>query len=346
MNIWELDLSLRMLLFKMYVTQKDFDKVYLKSKSLVKPLIDSDWLSYLLKYTSFETIIATKLQNRLDIKYLVDINSLNSTDNLRMKIWSKVRYDTGTHHIPEVMDFIVQILESSERHTLELERFRKNTIKAKDEIRLLNSKNRILNTSMKSLKAEVKALNVKINSKTSTDSSYKELKEEVAKRKSENNHLQYLLSARNESYEKLKSRHKRLMKELFNTSNQNSNSSGCMKQPKVSFGDDECVNCDNFDLCLKKILIVGGIDRMVPHYKQTIEDMGGEVRFHTGKNRSMGSSFLSLVKWADIVLCPVSVNSHNACLQAKKECKRLDKEFVWLPSTGISAIKKTLTAYN
>jgi hypothetical protein len=52
-----------------------------------------------------------------------------------------------------------------------------------------------------------------------------------------------------------------------------------------------------------------------------------------------------MVGWADVVLCPVDVNSHNACRGVKRACKKMSKPYHMLPSSGVSSVARTLTEY-
>ena len=40
--------------------------------------------------------------------------------------------------------------------------------------------------------------------------------------------------------------------------------------------------CPSFDLCRKRILIVGGITKMENHYREVVESKGGTLEYHTG----------------------------------------------------------------
>jgi hypothetical protein len=71
--------------------------------------------------------------------------------------------------------------------------------------------------------------------------------------------------------------------------------------------------CPSFDLCRKRVLIVGGITRMASLYKELIEGSGGVFEYHDGYMKNGVKQLESRLKRADVVLCPVSCNSHAAC---------------------------------
>ncbi|MBW1745825.1 MAG: DUF2325 domain-containing protein, partial [Deltaproteobacteria bacterium] len=50
-----------------------------------------------------------------------------------------------------------------------------------------------------------------------------------------------------------------------------------------------------------------------------------------------------LVRRSDMVLCPVNCNSHNACLNVKKLCKKYCKRVQMLPSSSLSSISQALS---
>lgn len=96
-------------------------------------------------------------------------------------------------------------------------------------------------------------------------------------------------------------------------------------------------------LCNKHILLVGGLDNLVPHYRDLVEeDFGAIFLHHDGDFRQGQTRLALLVKRADAVICPVGVNSHEACLCVKKLCKRQQKPCVLLPKAGMGALKQAL----
>ncbi|WP_449244926.1 DUF2325 domain-containing protein [Desulfobacca acetoxidans] len=101
-------------------------------------------------------------------------------------------------------------------------------------------------------------------------------------------------------------------------------------------------NCPR--LCKKNILLVGGLEKLTPYYRGIIEgDFGGVFYRHDGDFRQGHSCLMSMVKKAHVVICPVGMSSHNACLCVKKLCKRLNKPCVMLAKPGLGALKQALT---
>lgn len=107
---------------------------------------------------------------------------------------------------------------------------------------------------------------------------------------------------------------------------------------------NRCNNtCPAFDLCRKRILIVGGIARMEALYRRLIEDNGGVFEYHDGYMHAGAKQLESRLKWADIVLCPVNSNSHAACSLVKNLGKKHNKPVHMLANFSLSAVSQALT---
>jgi len=100
--------------------------------------------------------------------------------------------------------------------------------------------------------------------------------------------------------------------------------------------------CPSFDLCRKRILIVGGITKIKEHYKKLIEENGGIFEYHNGYMNGGTKGLKRQVMRADLVLCPVNCNSHNACSVVKKLAKKYSRPVHMLAGSGLSAISQAL----
>ncbi|SMC39262.1 hypothetical protein SAMN02746065_101336 [Desulfocicer vacuolatum DSM 3385] len=117
-----------------------------------------------------------------------------------------------------------------------------------------------------------------------------------------------------------------------------SNQSGCANS-------DPCVcdpSCPAFDLCEKRVLIVGGIARMESLYREVIEGNGGVFDYHDGYMRKGSKPLENRMKRADMVLCPVNCNSHAACTVVKKLGKKHKKNVHMLHNYSVSAISQVI----
>lgn len=106
--------------------------------------------------------------------------------------------------------------------------------------------------------------------------------------------------------------------------------------------DKESSRCPGPALCGKTILYVGGMHKMVPHYKKLIEKSGGSFLHHDGGREASSKRLPGMLCQADAVFCPVDCISHHACLCVKKLCKQYQKPYVMMRSSGLSSLAKGL----
>jgi uncharacterized coiled-coil protein SlyX len=112
-------------------------------------------------------------------------------------------------------------------------------------------------------------------------------------------------------------------------------------QPECRGGD--CgPQCPSYDLCKKRVLIVGGIERMEKAYRKLVEERGGIFEYHAGHMKSGGKGLENSVQRADFVLCPVNCNSHGACLKVKSLGKKFKKPVHMLSNFSLSAVARTM----
>ncbi len=101
-------------------------------------------------------------------------------------------------------------------------------------------------------------------------------------------------------------------------------------------------NCPSFDLCKKRVLIVGGITRMESLYRRLIEGIGGIFEYHDGYMKGGARGLENRFLRADLVLCPVSCNSHAACSTVKNLAKKHNKPVHMLANSSLSAITQVI----
>ncbi len=107
--------------------------------------------------------------------------------------------------------------------------------------------------------------------------------------------------------------------------------------------DEDCdAKCPKFHLCAKRILIVGGITKMKHLYQHLVESGGGKFEYHDGYMNSGNQDLEARVRRSDLIICPVSCNSHGACLSVKKLCRKHNKPVKMLPSPSLSSISNAL----
>jgi hypothetical protein len=101
-------------------------------------------------------------------------------------------------------------------------------------------------------------------------------------------------------------------------------------------------SCPSFDLCKKRILIVGGVTRMETLYRELIEGSGGHFDYHDGYMKNGVRQLESRLRRADVVLCPVSCNSHAACSLVKNLGKKYNKPVHMLPNSSLTTISQVI----
>jgi hypothetical protein len=110
---------------------------------------------------------------------------------------------------------------------------------------------------------------------------------------------------------------------------------------------DRCdETCPAFDLCQKRILIVGGITKIEALYRQIVEENGGIFDYHDGYMKGGIKTLETRVKRADMVLCPTNCNSHTACLVVKKLGKKHRTPVRMLASSSLNSISQTLLEHH
>lgn len=118
-----------------------------------------------------------------------------------------------------------------------------------------------------------------------------------------------------------------------------------MADPCLACDDQATANCPGRNLCGQTVLYVGGLHKMIPHYKQLVETLGGRFLHHDGGKEESRNLLPKMLATADAVLCPIDCVSHDACLSVKKICKRYQKPFVMMRSASLSALAKGLTDF-
>lgn len=103
-----------------------------------------------------------------------------------------------------------------------------------------------------------------------------------------------------------------------------------------------CCTCPEMETCSRRVLMVGGLSRMEPHYRRVAESKGLGFEYHDGTMSGGRKCLENQVSRCDMVVCPVSCNSHNACRSVKKLCAKHNKEIRFLPTSSISALTGAL----
>ncbi len=178
---------------------------------------------------------------------------------------------------------------------------------------------------------------------------------DVEKNEIENNNLKDSLRALENKYSRqldqlrcLEREKRRLQIELFDIQSTNNALADEIKQlisqisSVVTSGNNCDETCPQYKLCVKRILIVGGMTKMKHMYRQLVESSGGEFDYHDGYMKNGSQNIEALVMRSDLILCPVNCNSHGACKKVKKLCRKHSKSIKMLPSSSLSSISSAL----
>lgn len=92
----------------------------------------------------------------------------------------------------------------------------------------------------------------------------------------------------------------------------------------------------------KQILYVGGRTTLLPHLRSAVENHEGTLQFHDGGQEDNRATLHCYLEKADMVFCPIDCVSHDACLRVKRYCKKTEKPFIPLRSSGISTFAEEL----
>jgi len=110
----------------------------------------------------------------------------------------------------------------------------------------------------------------------------------------------------------------------------------------LSYNENCNEECPKFQLCAKRILIVGGITKIKHLYRNLVESSGGQFDYHDGYMKNGKQNIEAQVMRSDLILCPVNCNSHGACDRVKKLCRKHNKPVKMLPSSSLSSISNAL----
>jgi predicted DNA-binding WGR domain protein len=120
-----------------------------------------------------------------------------------------------------------------------------------------------------------------------------------------------------------------------------------LRQYQSAFGPLNCPDrgtdrCPGPSLCGRRVLYVGGVKSMVPHYKKLVEDHGGCFLYHDGGNENSSTNLPELTSKADAVVCALNCVSHDAVKLVKDRCKQHSRQCLFLRTSSLSCLHKGL----
>jgi hypothetical protein len=93
-----------------------------------------------------------------------------------------------------------------------------------------------------------------------------------------------------------------------------------------------------------KVAFVGGFKSLAPHYRHVVEGLGGV--FCDYRDDCQGRKEAeNLASSADIVFCPIDMNSHRCCHCIKRVCKVTGKPCCFLRNSSLNAFRRELIEF-
>jgi len=91
-----------------------------------------------------------------------------------------------------------------------------------------------------------------------------------------------------------------------------------------------------------RVLYLGGRDGAVDQLRAIAESASAELHHHDGGKQESFARIGDLIDHCHVVFCPVTCISHRACLFAKERCRKLERPFIPLRTTGATTFRRAL----
>jgi hypothetical protein len=119
----------------------------------------------------------------------------------------------------------------------------------------------------------------------------------------------------------------------------------CDYSKKEDIEEEGRIINENIPLKGVKVAFVGGVESLVPHYRDIVRCLGGDFCYHCGRCSVGRREIEELVNKTDVVFCPLDINSHNACRYVKKACKLRNKPCYFLRSSSLTTLRSELAVF-
>lgn len=94
----------------------------------------------------------------------------------------------------------------------------------------------------------------------------------------------------------------------------------------------------------RRVLYIGGRSRMTDTLRRVATRYQASLVHHDGGLEQSVARIDATIEGCDAVFCPIDCVSHAACLKAKSICKRLQKPFIPLRSSGAATFERALSS--
>jgi hypothetical protein len=264
-----------------------------------------------------------------------------------------------THaNMTKVFDLRKKLLKTNESLSKEKQKVCEKTGEIKELIKLRKTsatKITQLENENRKLAGQIKNLEKQTYLNSNFDTIVIDLKEKVAQ-------LELKLESANDKFNCVEREKRKFQLQAFSLGNENETLQNELTSLVENFGafashNNESENtsvcpceksgcmhdaCERYQLCAKRVFMIGGITKMKAYYKDIIEKAGGKFDYHDGYIKNTTSNLEARVKRSDLVLCPVNCNSHTACLKVKQLCMRYNTELKILSSSSLSAVSNAI----
>ncbi len=95
-------------------------------------------------------------------------------------------------------------------------------------------------------------------------------------------------------------------------------------------------------LCGQCVLYVGGKANLVPYYRKLIEAKSGVFLHHDGGLEKSTQDLSRSLNRADVVIFPSDCISHDAYWRIKSTCKKQQKPYEYIKSSGLHSLSNIL----
>ena len=366
-NIWEINSLFYCPIAGFCLTQNEQNSILKKYLDLgIKSNTEIENHHLLIEHLHNENKISKEVQNLLNKKYskiLLFSKELDTIDFFKCRddflkpenfgafIWISASCIELTKKEEEQIYYKIHIY--SHKIYFDLIFCQKKYNKLSDNYNEINSKYKELKSQLKQTKQENLSLiseNNQLSAKVKNmdNNSDMELKKEIQKKQEEANTLKLIIENQTKEIASLKIKNEKQRSIAENNKEQINILKNDFECIMKSFEEqnNQCSECEKIDLCNKRVLIVGGMSKMKAFYHDLVVKLGGEFYHHEGYcNSSQSQNQLSyFIYKSDIVICPVDVNSHAACLHVKKVCKEARKKYYMLRKSSLSSVYNTLVS--
>lgn len=369
-RIWEIETMFRCPIIGFCLSASEQKQIIKKTHKKIKKLSDFDIHEILVKAINDNSSLARRVEKVLNQKYKREIaewggcppeewrdifDSHYDYENLGALIWISAVYiilqedilvniygkiHTFSHiKFHQQQDILKNLSYVEKRYDGLQEKYltvRNQLENERKERRVLREENVIQKQKLITLSAEIEQLQ-ESNHRKKVNSFDESLQKQIQK-------LEQKLKSQNEVIERVKVERNQLNQNFIGQNKLLENMQGEFDKILAAFKTDDsrCGQCDQYNLCERKVLIVGGICKLRTFYEQLVKQMGGKFEYHDGRLDNNDNALTNQIGRSDIVICPVDINSHAACLQVKQHCKKLSKPYFMLHNSGVSSVYKTL----